>query len=147
MAEKNKTESILILQDIRSVINIGAMFRTADAVGVSRIILSGYSPAPIDRFGRIRNDFAKASLGAEHSVAWEQCADVFLVIQKLKEKGYKIIAVEQDKNSVDYKSVESAEKIAIVMGTETTGIAPELLAVCDVICEIPMRGSKESLNV
>ncbi|MDB4984481.1 MAG: tRNA/rRNA methyltransferase SpoU [Patescibacteria group bacterium] len=142
-----KTESVLVLHDIRSVINVGAMFRTADAIGVSRIVLSGYTPTPIDRFGRVRTDFAKASLGAEHSVAWEYSDDVFSAVKKLKEEGFQVIGIEQDKNSADYKDIELSEKIAILMGTETTGIAPELLAQCDAIAEIPMNGTKESLNV
>jgi len=149
MSSKSKTESILILHNIRSVVNVGAMFRTADAVGVSRIILSGYTPTPIDRFGRVRNDFAKASLGSEKSVLWKYSENIFDEIKNLKQEDFCILGIEQDKNSVDYKSEELQEnkKIAFVVGTETTGIDSEILKLCDTICEIPMNGKKESLNV
>jgi tRNA G18 (ribose-2'-O)-methylase SpoU len=81
---KTTSHCIVILHDIRSVINVGAIFRTCDAVGVSEIILSGTSPAPIDRFGRIRSDFAKSALGAEKTVSWKQVLDVAAIIDELK---------------------------------------------------------------
>lgn len=149
MASKQKIESVLILHNIRSVLNVGAMFRTADAVGVSRIVLSGYTPTPIDRFGRMRNDFAKASLGSEKTMTWEYVATITPILKKLKQEGFEIIGVEQDTRSVDYKKValNKNNKVAIVMGTETTGIDSEVLKNCDIVAEIPMKGMKESLNV
>jgi len=142
-------ESVLILHNIRSVHNVGSMFRTADAAGVSNIILSGYTPTPLDRFGRARKDFTKVSLGAEKTVAWEYAGDLSSTIKKLKSEGYMLIAIEQDKKSAPlfgYKR-KLGEKIAVLMGNEVEGISKDLLAQADAILEIPMRGEKESLNV
>jgi 23S rRNA (guanosine2251-2'-O)-methyltransferase len=138
---------ILILDNIRSVINIGAIFRTADAIGIDKIYLVGYTPAPIDRFGRERSDFKKAALGAEKFIEWESVKDLTKLIKKLKDEGFEIIALEQSENSTDYKKVKPNEKAAIILGNETEGISSEILNKCDQIAEIPMRGEKESLNV
>ncbi|MEK7184914.1 MAG: TrmH family RNA methyltransferase, partial [Patescibacteria group bacterium] len=81
-----KTKISLILNDIRSTHNVGAIFRTADAVGVQKIYIGGITPAPIDRFGRKRKDIVKASLGAEESVKWENIQDVFNFIKKIKKE-------------------------------------------------------------
>lgn len=143
----NKQTNILILQDIRSAENVGAIFRTADAVGIDKIYLVGITPAPKDRFGRARSDIAKSALGAELSVSWEQIENLVELILELKNEGYKIIALEQDEKSVDYKEVKIGEKNAFILGTETTGLPKEILDMCDMIAEIPMKGEKESLNV
>lgn len=140
-------ENILILHDIRSTENVGAMFRTSDAVGIDKIYLTGYTPAPIDRFGRKRNDMAKSALGAEEFVTWEQKEDVLLLISELKKQGYCIIAIEQDKRAVDYKEVQVTDKNIFLVGNEVIGIDTNILEQCDVIAEIPMQGKKESLNV
>lgn len=140
-------QNILILNDIRSAENVGAMFRTADAVGINKIYITGYTPAPIDKFGRKRNDIAKSALGAEEFIPWEQKKLVAPVISKLKKDGFQIIAIEQDKKSIDYKKVKLKNKNAFIVGTEVTGIPKNILEKCDVIAEIPMKGKKESLNV
>lgn len=144
---KKLKENILILHNIRSVENVGAMFRTADAAGVNKIYLTGYTPAPLDRFGRKRGDLAKSALGAEEFVAWEQKKSILPLLEKLKREKYLIIAIEQDKKSVDYKKVKLKQKNAFIVGTEVTGIPQNILKKCDIIAEIPMRGKKESLNV
>src|SRR6185369_8626604 len=90
---------VLLLHNIRSVHNVGSIFRTADAAGVSKIILSGYTPTPVDRFQKPRADFTKVSLGAERSVAWQYVSTLASTIQKLKSEGYTIIAIEQDAGS------------------------------------------------
>jgi len=140
-------ENILILQDIRSAQNVGAIFRTADAAGISKIYLTGYTPAPLDRFGKKRSDIAKSALGAEETVLWESKKSLSSLILKLKKDKYMIIAIEQDEKSIDYKKVKLIEKNAFIVGTEVTGIPKNILKECDVIAEIPMRGKKESLNV
>ncbi|MES2023490.1 MAG: TrmH family RNA methyltransferase [Patescibacteria group bacterium] len=142
-----ENQNILILNDIRSVENVGAMFRTADAAGIEKIYLVGVTPAPIDRFGRKRNDLAKSALGAEEFVKWEQAEDIFSLLEKLKKENFKIIAIEQDEKSIDYKDIKIGEKNAFLMGTEVSGIPKEVLEKCDLIAEIPMLGKKESLNV
>jgi len=141
------TENILILHNIRSVENVGAVFRTADAAGIDKIYLSGYTPAPVDRFGRKRRDMAKSALGAEEYVAWEYRKTVMPILAKLKKEGFFIIGIEQDQKSVDYKEIKIKSKNAFIIGTEVTGIPKSILNKCDVIAEIPMRGKKESLNV
>ncbi len=143
----NKKQNILILNDIRSVENVGAIFRTADAAGIDKIYLVGITPAPIDRFGRKRKDMAKSALGAEEFVAWESVKTILPLIKKLKKQGFQIIAIEQDHKSVDYKKVKTKEKNALIVGTEVTGIPKSILKHCDIIAEIPMKGKKESLNV
>jgi tRNA G18 (ribose-2'-O)-methylase SpoU len=147
-------EAVLILQDIRSVENVGAMFRTADAAGINKIYLTGYTPTPLDRFGRKRKDMAKSALGAEEFVPWEQKKSILPLLAKLKKENFKIIAIEQARNSIDYKKVSikggpayGHKRLAFIMGTEVTGIPKNILQQCDVIAEIPMRGKKESLNV
>jgi 23S rRNA (guanosine2251-2'-O)-methyltransferase len=140
-------KNILILHNIRSVSNVGAMFRTADAAGVDKIYLTGYTPAPLDRFGRKRTDFTKSALGSEEFVAWEQKKSISPLLASLKKDKFFIIAIEQDKKSVDYKKVKLKSKNAFLVGPEVTGISKSILKNCDVVAEIPMRGKKESLNV
>ena len=144
-----KRENILILNDIRSVENVGAMFRTADAAGIVKIYLTGYTPCPLDRFGRKRGDLAKSALGAEEFVMWEQKKNILQLLTKLKREKYSIIGIEQDKKSVDYKTLRlrSGRGNVFIVGTEVTGIPKNILKKCDIIAEIPMRGKKESLNV
>lgn len=140
-------EVSLALHNIRSTHNVGAIFRTADAAGVSKIYLCGYTPAPIDRFGRARTDIAKAALGAEKTVAWESVPDVSKLISQLKKKKYAILAVEQDTKSINYTKGKLGKKNLIILGNEVDGLEKGILVRCDQILEIPMRGKKESLNV
>lgn len=140
-------KTILILENIRSAQNVGAIFRTADAAGVSKIYLIGVTPSPIDRFGRKRTDVSKSALGAEETIAWESKKLTCPLIRKLKREGYQIIALEQDLKSVDYKKVKAKNKFALIVGAEVLGIDKKTLRDSDVIAEIPMKGKKESLNV
>ncbi len=138
------------LHNIRSVYNVGSIFRTADAVGIDHIYLSGYTPLPIDRFGRERNDMAKVAIGAEKTVLWSQLEDPLQDIKNLKKTGSYIIAVEQDENAIDifdYKKPENISEIIIAMGEEVSGMEQNQIDICNNIVEIPMRGNKESLNV
>ena len=137
----------LLLHDIRSVHNVGAIFRSAEAAGVERVYLSGYTPGPRDRFGRARKDFAKTSLGAEHTLAWSHVRDAGQLVSELKKNGVRIIALEQSPHSVDYKRVEVESKCLIMLGNEVVGLPKKLLDAADVIAEIPLYGKKESLNV
>ena len=147
MAYMKKQQNILILHNIRSVENVGAMFRTADAAGIDKIYLTGYTPTPLDRFGRKRGDLAKSALGAEEFVVWEQKKSISALLTKLKKDNFLIIGLEQDKKSIDYKKVKIKNKNAFLVGEEVAGISKENLKKCDIIAEIPMRGKKESLNV
>src|SRR3989344_3627014 len=140
---------VVILHNIRSVYNVGSIFRTADAAGIKKVILCGYTPTPLDRFRRLRSDFTKVSLGAEKTVVWEHCNTLATAIKKLKQENFLIIAIEQDKKAVplfDFK-VPKNKSVALILGNEVRGISPTSLKHADVILEIPMRGHKESLNV
>lgn len=144
---KNNISKILILPDIRSAINVGAIFRTADGVGVDKIYLIGTTPRPTDNFGRIQKDISKSALGAETWIKWEYKKTLVPLIKSLKKDGYKVIALEQDNNSINYKKIKKEDKMAIILGPEVSGIPKKILDLCDVIAEIPMYGKKESLNV
>ncbi len=137
----------LILNNIRSVHNVGSIFRTADGAGVGKIYLIGTTPAPTDRFGRPRPDLSKVALGAERSLKWEHLPSAEALIQKLKKEGVQIIALEQSPDAIDYKEVKLKYPSAIILGEEVHGIPKEILDQCDIICQIPMKGKKESLNV
>lgn len=138
----------LILHNLRSAQNAGAIFRVADAVGgIEKIYLTGYTPPPADRFGRPNRAVAKTALGAENYVDWESSKSISRLIRKLKAKGYKLIALEQQPRSTDYRKVKVKGPVAIIVGNEVRGLSPAILEKCDATAEIPMRGKKESLNV
>lgn len=125
------------------------MFRTADAFGVKKIFLTGYTPSPLDRFKRPVSKIAKAALGAEKSVAWE-AGDIGEVLAKLKKDSVRIIGLEQDSratNLITYVRDLGLKQWGLVVGNEVSGVEKEVLALCDDIVEISMLGEKESLNV
>jgi 23S rRNA (guanosine2251-2'-O)-methyltransferase len=146
MKSNGTLDKILILHDIRSSQNVGALLRSADAVGITRVYLTGITPLPIDRFGRPNNQLIKTSLGAELTVPWEH-AEIESILSNLKRQGTSIIAVEQSVHAVDYKTIKQMGAMAVLLGNEVTGIPAEVLKEVDIIAEIPMRGKKESLNV
>ena len=141
----NKT--YLILHNIRSVQNVGSIFRTADAAGISKIYLTGYTPTPLDRFGRDRKDFAKTALGAQKTVGWEYAKTASTIINKLKKDKTEVIAVEQANNAVDYKKIKINSPTAFVFGNEVKGLSRAVLERSDRVAQIKMLGKKESLNV
>ena len=142
---------VLILNNIRSNENVGSIFRTADAAGVSKIVLCGYTPMPLDRFGRENKKLSKVSLGAEKFVEWEKAESLKSASEKLRKDNFKIIGVEQDKKAIDYKKIKrqvvGSQYLALVFGNEVGGLSKEDLKLCDLVVEIPMGGKKESLNV
>jgi tRNA G18 (ribose-2'-O)-methylase SpoU len=138
-----KKKVYILLHDLRSVHNVGSIFRTADAAGVTKIYLSGTTPTPLDRFQNKRKDFIKVSLGAEDSVLWEYVElDDFLKTHKGQ-----LVAVEQDEKSVNYTKATIEDEVCLVFGAEVEGVNKEILKRADLIVEIPMAGEKESLNV
>lgn len=141
------TQSVLILLDIRSTHNVGAIFRTAEALGIAKIWLVGITPSPVDRFGRPRPDVAKAALGAELVVPFESRKTAPPLLRRLKKDGFTLVAIEQSLDSTDYKKVHPGAKTAFVLGNEVTGIPASVLKHIDIVAEIPMAGMKESLNV
>lgn len=140
-------ECVLVLDNLRSVENTASVFRTADGFGVGKIVLVGTTPAPLDRFGRARADFAKVSLGAEKSVEWLYEKEIGKSLKELQEDGYKIVALEQHPDSKRLKDFIAPDKFALIVGSEVDGVSKEALNAASDIVEIPMMGLKESLNV
>ncbi len=137
----------ILLHNIRSTHNVGSIFRTSDALGIDKIYLSGITPTPTDKFNRPRKDISKVALGAEKSVDWEQVASPKELIKKLKKEKVTIVGIEQSKNSIDYKKLKIKGSVLFIMGSEVEGIQKDILQLCDMAAEIPMKGDKESLNV
>ena len=143
-----KTKRVaIVIDNLRSNHNVGSIFRTADALGVSKIYLCGTTPTPLDKYGRPVGEIAKTALGAEKSISWEYAKTTAGAIKKLKKSGVEIIAIEQSENSVDYKKIKSKGDVAFVLGNEVDGVSKNVLKLCDIVAEIPMKGGKESLNV
>lgn len=132
---------VVIAHNIRSLHNIGSFFRTADAVGVAKIYLTGYSGAPTDPKA------AKVSLGAEKTIPWERTGNISRLLQKLKHDGFTVVALEQHARSTPLNTYRPHFPLALIVGNEVRGISQALLKKTDRILEIPMRGKKESLNV
>jgi tRNA G18 (ribose-2'-O)-methylase SpoU len=140
-------KKILILHNIRSAYNVGAILRTADAIAIDRVYLTGYTPLPVNKFGLPDKQVAKTALGAEQVISWEHVLEVAILIEQLKRQGVFVVGLELDSSSVDYKTNIPKQDIAILLGEEVGGIHPELRVQCDLLVQIPMHGVKESLNV
>ncbi|PIR88040.1 MAG: RNA methyltransferase [Candidatus Harrisonbacteria bacterium CG10_big_fil_rev_8_21_14_0_10_45_28] len=142
---------ILILDNIRSLHNVGSIFRTADGAGVEKIYLCGSTPSPLDRFKSVRPEIAKTALGAENTVAWEKVATTLEAVKRLKKEGCRIVAVEQAEGAIPYYTLPATryplERMALVFGHEVDGVSQSVIEESDAIIEIPMSGQKESLNV
>jgi tRNA G18 (ribose-2'-O)-methylase SpoU len=134
---------VVVLENIRSMHNVGSVFRTADAFLVSKIVLTGYTPVPPHR------DIEKTALGATDSVAWSYEKDALTVIQQLKADGYRLLAVEQVEGSTPLNefSVDIDRPLAIIFGNEVSGVSDEVLQECSGSIEIPQAGMKHSLNI
>jgi tRNA G18 (ribose-2'-O)-methylase SpoU len=137
----------LIIENVRSAYNVGAMFRTADGAGVTKIFLVGYTPTPIDRFGRVQSEISKTSLGASETIAWESADTSVAVIAKLQSEGFIAVAIEQSPTAISLKDFVVPEQVVYIMGSEVTGVTAETLDAVDQVVDIPMLGAKESLNV
>jgi 23S rRNA (guanosine2251-2'-O)-methyltransferase len=137
----------LILENIRSAYNVGAIFRTADGAGVNKIFLVGYTPTPIDRFGRPQAEIAKTSLGACDEIPWEQFETSREVVEQLQADGFTVAAVELTEQSISLKDFFVPEKVAYIVGNEVVGVEEGTMETCDVVVSLPMLGVKESLNV
>ena len=150
--KNSKTEKVfersILLDNIRSVHNVGSIFRTAETIGIDKIYCCGTTPTPVDRFGRKRADFAKVALGAENVISWSYELSSESLLKSLK-KSKKLITIclEQDEKSVDYKKIKINSDCLIILGNEVEGVSKKLLKLSDIIAEIPMLGQKESLNV
>jgi len=135
---------VVVLENIRSLHNVGSILRTADGAGFDQVYLCGYTGCPPDR--RIE----KVSLGAEEFVPWEHAESALDLCKKLKEEGFQILALEQtdkSQNILEYKSTEDKIDLAMVLGNEVAGVSPEVLEIAAQHLDIPMHGEKASLNV
>ena len=138
-----KTPFFIVLDDIRSLNNIGSVFRTADAFLIEKIYLCGITATPPNK------DIHKTALGATESVDWEYVKDITILVEDLKSKGVKIISVEQAENATmlhDFVA-EAGEKYAIIFGNEVKGVSQEIVDASDYVVEIPQFGTKHSLNI
>lgn len=142
MLHATKHDIIVILEDVRSMQNVGAIFRSCDAFAVQELYLCGYTPCPPHR------DIHKTALGATETVKWQHFADVTQAIAAAKEQGYSIAAIEQAHQSENLANAfEAKGKTAIILGNEVTGVSDTAIGLAERIIEIPQWGSKHSLNV
>jgi tRNA G18 (ribose-2'-O)-methylase SpoU len=141
--QSEKTPLILVLDDIRSLHNIGSVFRTADAFLIEKIYLCGITATPPNK------EIHKTALGATETVAWEHQENVLEVIEKLKKENVMTLAIEQVESAIFLQNfeVEKEKKYALVFGNEVYGVSQEAVALCDGSIEIPQLGTKHSLNI
>ncbi len=143
--QKNRSAGPLpfcvLLNNIRSLYNVGSIFRTADGAGIEKLWLCGITGIPPD------NQISKTALGAEKSVAWEYRREAVPLIQELKLKGYQIILLEQTEKSIPFQDFSPEFPVCLVLGNEIEGVSENLLPFCDQAVEIEMAGEKNSLNV
>ena len=148
-------EIIIIAHDMRSTHNVGSLFRTAEGLGIKKIYLTGYTPYPEkdndDRLPHISlkldQQIQKTALDAQRNIAWEYNQEINTVINNIKNDGYEVIALEQTDTSIELPKFKAPDKVALLLGTEVTGIPDELLKLTDTQIVIPMFGKKESFNV
>ena len=141
--KSKKTSAIVILDNIRSIHNVGSIFRTSDSFLIEKIIISGYTATPEN------SKMEKTALGSSDSVDWEYTEDVIETIQNLKKKGIKVVSVEQADKSLKIEKFtpEKGIKYAFVFGNEVDGVSDEIILESDQVLEIPQVGTKHSLNV
>jgi tRNA G18 (ribose-2'-O)-methylase SpoU len=144
-------QTMVIAHNIRSIHNLGSIFRTSEGFGVEKIILSGYTPNWHDGLPHVQAKMAgaihKTALGAETMVASEYVPDLAKEIAKLKSAGWIVVGLEQDERSTYLADYHRPEKVVLLLGEEVHGIEPEFRDLCDDLIEIPMHGKKESFNV
>ena len=143
--KSRKLPLTVILDDVRSLYNVGSVFRTSDAFRIEKIILCGITATPENSLTEIH----KTALGAEESVEWTYSKDCVSVVKELKEKGYVTVAVEQVQDSIklDNLVVDKNRKYALVLGNEVKGVNQDVVDQCELSLEIPQYGTKHSLNV
>jgi tRNA G18 (ribose-2'-O)-methylase SpoU len=131
----------IIAHNIRSLYNIGTIFRTADALGLDCLFLTGYSGQPP------RKEISKVALGAEETVSWQYYKSLTYLVKKLKKEGVRIVALETGETSIDYLNFKPEFPLALLLGNEVRGVSKKMLKQVDISISLPMNGSKESLNV
>ena len=150
------SQLIVIAHNLRSTHNVGSLLRTAEGLGITTVILSGYTPFPPlphddprlpHEQAKVAKMIHKTALGAENTQPWRHAIDIFSVLDDLRQDGYTLAALEQVNNSVKLPEFHAPDKLAIVLGREVEGVEQEVLDECDLALEIPMFGQKESFNV
>ncbi len=131
----------LLAYNVRSLWNVGAFFRTADAFAVEHIYLTGYTGHPP------RKEITKTALGAEEFIPWEHAVDPLPIVQQLKQEGWTIASLELTDTAIALEEYDPLDKVCLVVGHELDGVPESLMELSDVILKIPMLGQKESLNV
>jgi tRNA G18 (ribose-2'-O)-methylase SpoU len=139
--EAKKLPVVVILENIRSAYNVGSVFRTADAFLIEFIFITGYTARPPHK------EISKTALGAQDSVDWKSFNTTAEAITELKNKGYKIFAVEQVKDSISLEKISIESPVAFIFGNEVSGVEQEVISLCDGCIEIPQWGMKHSLNI
>jgi len=141
--QANKTSLIVVLDNIRSLNNIGSVFRTSDAFLIEKIYLCGITAQPPHK------DIHKTALGSTETVAWEYVEDTLVLIERLKDLKIKTVAIEQADNAVQLQNFKpvKGEKLAVIFGNEVKGVQQEVVSACDTCVEIPQFGTKHSLNI
>jgi len=140
-AKAGKTPLVLVLDNVRSMHNVGSMFRTADSFLANHIYLCGLTPEPGHQ------EIEKTALGATDSVSWSKVENTLDCIQELQSKGYRIAALEQAEHSIDLRNYVVQGATALVVGHEVMGVQQEVVDACDDVIEIKQFGTKHSLNV
>ncbi|MDF1497905.1 MAG: RNA methyltransferase [Patescibacteria group bacterium] len=143
--KKDINKFVVICDSIRSLHNVGSVFRTSDGVGISKVYLCGITGIPDTQ--KHERQISKVALGAQNYILWEYAKQSWRVVEKLKEEGYQIVSLEQTKNSIAYTDYKPEFPIALIVGNEGKGVKKSLLSRSDVVIDIPMKGKKESLNV
>jgi 23S rRNA (guanosine2251-2'-O)-methyltransferase len=140
-SELHRVPVSVLLDNVRSMYNVGSFFRTADGAGVERLFLTGITARPP------KNQISKTALGAEDTVPWAEAADPVALVEQLRQSGHQIAAIETSTRSVDLFDWQPAFPVCLLFGHEVEGLSPELREACDVHIRIPMLGVKHSLNV
>lgn len=144
---KKRTPLIAVLDNIRSLHNVGAVFRTADGVNLEKLFLCGITGVPARGVDKPRPELEKTALGAEKYVPWEYRKSALRLIRRLKKNGWQIVALERAEDSVDYTKSLYRFPTCLIIGNEVNGVSRQILKEADLKIEIPMLGQKESLNV
>ena len=141
--QSEKHSIVVVLDNIRSAMNVGAFFRTADAFAIQKLILCGITARPPHK------EIHKTAIGADHSVEWEYIEDVSMALQSLQKAGYVLAGIEQTDGStpLDRFQPEPEKKYVLIFGNEVSGISDAILPLLDIVLEIPQFGTKHSLNV
>ena len=137
----NKRRLRLMAHNVRSLWNVGSLFRTSDAFDVEKIYLTGYTGTPP------RKEITKTAIGAEEFVDWESNRDPMIFIDQMKQEGWQVVSLELTDNAADLVSFKPSNQVCLILGHELDGVDPELLPCSDAVVQIPMLGQKESLNV